>query len=139
MFEFRNFSELHVDGYLHWLHGRADYFNSETYTKESPWDMGSKFGHLIYLVGLPVFYFTVLAQNYVSKNFHRYFIYAFDSMILIHFFPMILEKPLQAKKHEDANCRSILIAQLLSWTVLLHNVVLLEAIAESAEMNTKPI
>ena len=25
-YEFRNFDELHVDGYRHWLHGRADYF-----------------------------------------------------------------------------------------------------------------
>ena len=66
MYEFRNFEELHVDGYLHWLHGRADYFNSETYQKESPWEMGSKFGHLIYCVGLPIFYFIVLINNYVS-------------------------------------------------------------------------
>ena len=25
-YEFKNFDELHVDGYKHWLHGRADYF-----------------------------------------------------------------------------------------------------------------
>ena len=67
MYEFRNFEELHVDGYLHWLHGRADYFNSETYMKESPWEMGSKFGHFIFVVGLPVFYFYGLTRNYVSE------------------------------------------------------------------------
>ena len=31
MYEFRNFRELDVDPYRYWLHGRADYFNSETY------------------------------------------------------------------------------------------------------------
>ena len=31
MYEFRNFRELDVNPYRYWLHGRADYFNSETY------------------------------------------------------------------------------------------------------------
>ena len=73
MYEFRNFEELHVDGYLHWLHGRADYFNSETYMKESPWEMGSKFGHFIFIVGLPVFYFYGLTRNYVSHQVSQFF------------------------------------------------------------------
>merc|ERR1719240_362795 len=64
MYEFRNFEELHVDGYLHWLHGRADYFNSQTYTKESPWEMGSKPGHVFFLVGLPIIYFHFFIKNY---------------------------------------------------------------------------
>ena len=66
MYEFRNFQELHVDGYLHWLHGRADYFNSESYQKDSPWEMGSKPGHVFFVVGLPIFYFVFLINNFVS-------------------------------------------------------------------------
>ena len=42
-YEFKNFDELQVDGYRHWLHGRVDYFQSETYPGEmSAWEMGSK-------------------------------------------------------------------------------------------------
>ena len=39
MYEFRNFEDFHVDGYRHWLHGRYDYYNTETYPAEkSPWE-----------------------------------------------------------------------------------------------------
>ena len=31
LYEFRDFNEFHVDGYRHWLHGRVDYLDEETY------------------------------------------------------------------------------------------------------------
>ena len=64
MYEFRNFSELEVDPYRHWLHGRADYFQSETYPGElSVWEMGSKFNHMIYLT-FPIFAFVFFGGQY---------------------------------------------------------------------------
>ena len=64
LYEFRNFEEFHVDNYRHWLHGRADYFNTETYpSKVSPWEMGSKFNHSIYLL-MPVFSFVFIGYHY---------------------------------------------------------------------------
>ena len=64
MYEFRNFDELHVDGYRHWLHGRADYFQSETYPGQiSAWEMGKKSNHLIYLF-FPVFAFKFFGDQY---------------------------------------------------------------------------
>ena len=60
-YEFKNFDDLQVDGYRHWLHGRADYFQSETYPGQiSAWEMGSKFNHMIYLT-FPVFAFGFFA------------------------------------------------------------------------------
>ena len=68
-YEFRNFDELHVDSYRHWLHGRADYFQSETYPgKVSAWEMGSKFNHSIYLL-FPLFSFGFFGRQYVSNPF----------------------------------------------------------------------
>ena len=64
MYEFRNFDELHVDGYRHWLHGRADYFQSETYPGEvSAWEMGKKSNHLMYLT-FPIFAFIFFSSEY---------------------------------------------------------------------------
>ena len=66
-YEFKNFDELQVDGYRHWLHGRADYFQSETYPgKISAWEMGSKFNHMIYLT-FPIFAFGFFGRQYVSS------------------------------------------------------------------------
>tara|TARA_B110001450_G_scaffold239177_1_gene246844 strand:- start:134 stop:433 length:300 start_codon:yes stop_codon:yes gene_type:complete len=65
-YEFKNFDDLQVDGYRHWLHGRADYFQSETYPgKISAWEMGSKFNHMIYLT-FPIFAFGFFGRQYVS-------------------------------------------------------------------------
>ena len=62
-YEFREYNLHHVDGYRHWLHGRVDYFNSETYPGElSPWEMGSKFNHCIYLT-FPIFACFFLGDN----------------------------------------------------------------------------
>ena len=67
MYEFKNHEEHHVDGYRHWLHGRADYFNSETYPGEiSPWEMGKKSNHMIYLL-FPLFSLWFFTREYVSK------------------------------------------------------------------------
>ena len=64
MYEFRNFEELHVDGYRHWLHGRADYFASETYPGQvSPWEMGKKFNHCVYLF-FPIGFFYFCGVEY---------------------------------------------------------------------------
>ena len=30
VYEFRNLDEFHVDPYRHWLHARAEYYNTET-------------------------------------------------------------------------------------------------------------
>jgi len=50
LYEFRDFNEHHVDGYRHWLHARAEAFNTETYPAEvSPWEMGGKGGHMFFL------------------------------------------------------------------------------------------
>ena len=69
MYEFRNFDELQVNGYRYWLHGRADYVNSETYPGAiSPWEMGTKFNHCIYLFS-PIFMFVFFGREYVSFNF----------------------------------------------------------------------
>ena len=39
LYEFRDFNEFHVDGYRHWLHGRVDYLDEETYPAQiSPWE-----------------------------------------------------------------------------------------------------
>tara|TARA_B110000285_G_scaffold140421_1_gene157159 strand:+ start:217 stop:477 length:261 start_codon:yes stop_codon:yes gene_type:complete len=64
MYEFKNHEEHHVDGYRHWLHGRADYFNSETYKGQiHPWEMGKKSNHMIYLL-FPVFAFIWIPKEY---------------------------------------------------------------------------
>ena len=43
--------EFHVDGYRHWLHGRVDYLDTETYPGQiNPWEMGSKVGHMFYVL-----------------------------------------------------------------------------------------
>ena len=57
LYEFKNFEEFHVDGYRHWLHGRADYFQTETYPGQlSAWEMGKKSNHMMYLL-FPFFAF----------------------------------------------------------------------------------
>ena len=57
LYEFKDLEEFHVDNYRHWLHGRIDYYNTETYPAEiSPWEQGSKFGHMCYLL-FPIFSF----------------------------------------------------------------------------------
>ena len=57
MYEFRELEEIHVDGYRHWLHARGDYYNTETYPAAiSPWEQGSKTGHLFFLL-FPLFSF----------------------------------------------------------------------------------
>ena len=64
MYEFRDFQEFHVDGYRHWLHGRVDYLGTETYDAEiSPWEQGSKLGHLFYIF-LPVICFVFVGNGY---------------------------------------------------------------------------
>ena len=51
LYEFRDLEEFHVDGYRHWLHARGDYYNTETYPAAiSPWEQGSKLGHLFFLL-----------------------------------------------------------------------------------------
>ena len=51
LYEFRNLEEFHVDPYRHWLHARGDYYNTETYPADvSPWEKGSKIGHLFFLL-----------------------------------------------------------------------------------------
>ena len=69
LYEFRNFEEFHVDGYRHWLHGRIDYLDEETYPAEiSPWEMGSKLGHMFYVL-LPFISFYWVGKHY--KNHLR--------------------------------------------------------------------
>lgn len=64
LYEFRDLNEFHVDGYRHWLHGRVDYLGTETYPAEiSPWEMGSKVGHMFYVL-LPVLSFILVSKGY---------------------------------------------------------------------------
>ena len=66
LYEFRNLEEFHVDGYRHWLHARAEYYNTETYPAEvSPWEQGSKLGHLVFLL-FPLFAYFVIGNAYKS-------------------------------------------------------------------------
>ena len=63
-YEFRDFKEFHVDGYRHWLHGRIDYLDEETYPAQiSPWEQGSKLGHMFFVL-LPFLCFTILGSGY---------------------------------------------------------------------------
>jgi hypothetical protein len=63
-YEFRNFEEHHVDAYRHWLHSRGDYYNTETYpAKVSPWEQGSKVGHLFFLL-FPFFSLFWIGNQY---------------------------------------------------------------------------
>ena len=65
-YEFRNYEEHHVDGYRHWLHGRADYYNTETYPGDiSPWEEGKKMNHMIYLL-FPIFAMYYFTNSYRS-------------------------------------------------------------------------
>ena len=70
-YEFKNFDDLTVNPYKYWLHGRADYFQSETYPGElSAWEMGSKFNHMVYLL-FPVFAFTFFGKQYRKHCKHK--------------------------------------------------------------------
>ena len=64
LYEFRDFQEFHVDGYRHWLHGRVDYLDEETYPAEiSPWEQGSKLGHMFFVL-LPFLSFFFISKSY---------------------------------------------------------------------------
>jgi hypothetical protein len=64
LYEFRDFDEFHVDNYRHWLHQRADYWNTETYPAQiSPWEMGSKWSHAFFLI-FPFLSFYWLGNQY---------------------------------------------------------------------------
>ena len=65
LYEFRDFDDFHVDNYRHWLHGRADYWNTESYPAQiSPWEMGSKWNHMFFLI-FPFLSFYWLGNQYV--------------------------------------------------------------------------
>ena len=50
--------------WCHWLHGRVDYLGTETYPAEiSPWEQGSKLGHLFYIF-LPLLSFVYVTKGY---------------------------------------------------------------------------
>ena len=58
LFEFRDLEDHHVDNYRHWLHARAEYYNTETYPAEiSHWEKGNKFNHTLILL-FPLFSFV---------------------------------------------------------------------------------
>eukprot|EP00347_Sterkiella_histriomuscorum_P023610 403334002 len=66
LYEFRNLEEFHVDSYRHWLHARADYWNTESYPAQiSPWEMGSKWHNAFYLI-FPFFAFYCIGNAYKS-------------------------------------------------------------------------
>ncbi|CDW85944.1 UNKNOWN [Stylonychia lemnae] len=65
LYEFRDYQDFHVDPYRHWLHARADYWNTESDPAQiSPWEMGSKAYHSFFLV-LPFICFYYLGNSYV--------------------------------------------------------------------------
>ncbi len=71
LYEFRNFHEHHVDPYRHWLHGRADYFNTETYPAEvSPWERGSKAWHSVIILFpfLALFFMPIMFDNHLKQK-----------------------------------------------------------------------
>ena len=66
LYEFRNFEEFHTDPYRHWLHARAEYYNTETHPAEiSHWEKGSKFNHMIIIL-FPAFSAFVFGNGYRS-------------------------------------------------------------------------
>ena len=66
LYEFRDLDEFHVDNYRHWLHGRSDYWNTESYPAQiSPWEMGSKWNHTFFLL-VPLISFYWFGNQYVS-------------------------------------------------------------------------
>ena len=71
LYEFRNFEEHHVNAYKHWLHGRVDYYNTETYPAEvSPWEKGSK-GYHMFFVSLPflmLFFLPISFKNHCKQK-----------------------------------------------------------------------
>jgi len=68
LYEFRNLEEYHVDPYRHWLHGRAEYYNTETYPAEvHPWEQGSKLGHMVFIF-FPLFAFICIGNMYFSSS-----------------------------------------------------------------------
>ena len=67
MYEFKNFQEFPVDPYRHWLHGRYDYYNTETYPAEvSPWEKGSKAWHSFYM------FFPFLMMFWLPVEFKKH-------------------------------------------------------------------
>ena len=70
-YEFKNFEEFHVDPYRHWLHGRADYLNTETYTEErNSYEKGSKVHHWVFL-GFQASLMFVLTNEYRKHLRHK--------------------------------------------------------------------
>ena len=64
LYEFKDMNEFHVDGYRHWLHGRVDYLDEETYPAQiSPWEQGSKLGHMFFVL-LPFLSFFYVTRSY---------------------------------------------------------------------------
>lgn len=71
LYEFRNFKESHVDPYRYWLHGRADYYNTETYPSEiSPWEKGSKAWHMTIIAFpfLALFFVPIMFDNHLKQK-----------------------------------------------------------------------
>ena len=71
LYEFRNFEEHHVDPYRHWLHGRVDYFNTETYPAEvAPWERGSKAWHIAMMLFpfLMMFWMPIAFDNHLRQK-----------------------------------------------------------------------
>ena len=65
LYEFRDLDEFHVDNYRHWLHGRSDYWNTESYPAQiSPWEMGSKWSNSFFLI-FPFFSLYWFGYQYV--------------------------------------------------------------------------
>ena len=64
LYEFRDLEDHHVDNYRHWLHARADYWNTESDpAKISPWEMGSKFSNSFFII-FPFFAFYWIGNQY---------------------------------------------------------------------------
>ena len=64
LYEFRDLEEFHVDNYRHWLHARADYWNTESNPAQmSPWEMGSKWNHMFFIL-FPFFSFYFFGNQY---------------------------------------------------------------------------
>jgi hypothetical protein len=71
LYEFRNLEEYHVDPYRHWLHGRAEYYNTETYPAEvHPWEQGSKLGHMVFIF-FPLFAFICIGNMYKTHCYQK--------------------------------------------------------------------
>mmetsp|Transcript_23706 Transcript_23706/g.18125 ORF Transcript_23706/g.18125 Transcript_23706/m.18125 type:complete len:115 (-) Transcript_23706:38-382(-) len=71
LYEFKNFEEFHIDPYRHWLHSRAEYYNTISAPAEIPiWQGGSPFWNFFFLL-FPFLSFYFITNEYLEHLKHK--------------------------------------------------------------------